>query len=349
MAYGAGAPNCGEYSRLKLRPGGPPALRTPQSLQGLPNLSPAQLSKVQSSFELMVRIVICLELVYSAGGHVHLEQPTNSMAWLEKDVARFVKFCAPHLVNFAACTYGADWQKSWLLACSYISMTSLGTKCEHGINAHEIIAGQSADGSFRSRKTSEYPQAMCSAIARLISPLCISTGTLLDLQAALTLIPKKGLTDLPISYEDGGGPLFSTGLEQTVPARRTYIQHLRKSWIDRIFEQKLHLKFLRFLQADDSSPPFSDEDIQPFRDILSNFLTERGHTASWENREDQPLHLSVLQQISHCMHDSDKTLFPCLQDGVSTGFDKDIPPSSCFPAASNSMENAMPLSVHMTN
>ena len=124
---------------------------------------------------------------------------------------------------------------------------------------------------------------------------------------------------------------------------------MRKSWIDRIFEQKLHLKFLRFLQADDSSPPFSDEDIQPFRDILSNFLTERGHTASWENREDQPLHLSVLQQISHCMHDSDKTLFPCLQDGVSTGFDKDIPPSSCFPAASNSMENAMPLSVHMTN
>ena len=49
------------------------------------------------------------------------------------------------------------------------------------------------------------------------------------------------------------------------------------------------------------------------------------------------------------MHDADKTLFPCLQDGVSTGLDKDIPPSSCFPAASNSMENAMPLSVHLTN
>ena len=126
-------------------------------------------------------------------------------------------------------------------------------------------------------------------------------------------------------------------------------QNLRKSWIDRIFDQRLHLKFLRFLQAADSSPPFSDEDIQPFRDILSQFLTERGRTASWEIREDQPLHLSILQQLSYYMHDADRTLFPCLQDGVSTGFDKDIPPSSCFPAASNSMENAMPLSVHLTN
>ena len=348
VAYGAGAPNCGEYSRLKLRPG-PPALRTPQSLQGLPNLSPAQLSKVQSSFELMVRIVICLELVYSAGGHVHLEQPTNSMAWLEKDVSRFINFCAPHLVNFAACAYGVNWQKSWLLACSYISMTSLGTKCEHGINAHEIIAGQSADGSFRSRKTSEYPQAMCSAIARLVSPLCMSTGTLLDLHAALTLIPKKGLTDFPISYEDGGGLHSQPDWSRPYRQEENMFQHLRKSWIDRIFDQRLHLKFLRFLQADDSSPPFSDEDIQPFRDILSQFLTERGCTASWEIREDQPLHLSILQQLSHYMHDADRTLFPCLQDGVSTGFDKDIPPSSCFPAASNSMENAMPLSVHLTN
>ena len=30
VGYGAAAPNCGEYSRLKLQPGGPPALRTPQ-------------------------------------------------------------------------------------------------------------------------------------------------------------------------------------------------------------------------------------------------------------------------------------------------------------------------------
>ena len=110
VAYGAGAPNCGEYSRLKLKPGGP-AIRTPDHLQGLPHLSPASLAKVQSSFEIMVQVVLCLELIFS-GGHVHLEQPTNSMAWLESEVRRFIKFCAPHLVQLPACKFGANWRKS---------------------------------------------------------------------------------------------------------------------------------------------------------------------------------------------------------------------------------------------
>ena len=349
VAYGSGAPNCGEYSRLKLRGNGPPALRTPEHLQGVPHLSPAQLLKVQSSFELMVRVVTCLELIYSAGGHVHLEQPTNSMAWMEKDVLRFLKFCAPYLVNFAACAYGANWQKSWLLACSYSSMTSLGTKCDHDRNLHEVFAGQSADGSFRSRKTAEYPQAMCSAIATLISPLCQSTATLLDISTATTLIPKKGLTDFPVSYEDGGGLFSQPDWSRPHRQEANMFQHLRKSWIDRILATKLHHKFLQFLQTDDSSPPFSEDDIQPFRDILSEFLAAHGRTVSWDIREDQPMHLSVLQQLSSYMQDADTTLFASLQEGVSTGIDKDIPPSTCFPVASNSMENATPLSVHLTN
>ena len=45
VGYGAAAPNCGEYSRLKLQPGGPPALRTPQFLDGIPNLCPSDLKK----------------------------------------------------------------------------------------------------------------------------------------------------------------------------------------------------------------------------------------------------------------------------------------------------------------
>ena len=124
---------------------------------------------------------------------------TNSMAWLEKDVARFIKFCAPHLMNFAACEYGASWQKSWLLACSYISMSSLGTVCNHPKNSHEVIAGQMDDGTFRSRKTAEYPALMCSAIAKLISPLCQSQSTILDLASTTGLIPKRGPNDFPVS------------------------------------------------------------------------------------------------------------------------------------------------------
>ena len=164
ISYGAGAPHCGEYSRLKLREGGPPALRTPECLQGLPNLSPAQLLKVQSSFELMVRIDICLELVYSAGGHVHLEQPTNSMAWLEKDVARFIKFCTS-FSEFCCLRIRSSLAEELAFSMFLYSMSSLGTVRNHPKNSHEVIAGQMDDGTFRGHKTAEYPESMCSAIA----------------------------------------------------------------------------------------------------------------------------------------------------------------------------------------
>ena len=168
VGYGAAAPNCGEYSRLKLQPGGPPALRTPQFLDGLPNLCPSDLEKVQSSHTLMARSVLCLELIFAAGGHGHLEQPTNSMAWLEPLVRRFIKFCALFLVNFPACAYNRNWYKSWLLACTYPAMKSLGTVCGHPPGTHEQIAGaRNPDGSYKSRATAEYPSEMCSAMLLL--------------------------------------------------------------------------------------------------------------------------------------------------------------------------------------
>ena len=43
------APPCKEYSRLKLRPGGPKALRTPQHTHGVPGLSPCQLKNLEDS------------------------------------------------------------------------------------------------------------------------------------------------------------------------------------------------------------------------------------------------------------------------------------------------------------
>ena len=45
VAYYACSPACCQYSRLKLRPGGPPALRTPDHLDGVPGLSSWWLSQ----------------------------------------------------------------------------------------------------------------------------------------------------------------------------------------------------------------------------------------------------------------------------------------------------------------
>ena len=112
-------PPCKEYSRLKLRPGGPSAVRTPEHLGGLPSNTPAQQSRVISSQKLLYRSVCILQAVFSAGGHVSLEQPTNAMSWLEPFAQNLLSEFQARLVNIPACTAGQDRAKSWLFACSY--------------------------------------------------------------------------------------------------------------------------------------------------------------------------------------------------------------------------------------
>ncbi|CAL1144831.1 unnamed protein product [Cladocopium goreaui] len=68
VGYGAASPSCCEYSRLKLRDDdGPKALRSPDHLSGLPNLTPWELQRVQESFMMLSRCVEVLTLVFQAG------------------------------------------------------------------------------------------------------------------------------------------------------------------------------------------------------------------------------------------------------------------------------------------
>ena len=57
------SPPCKEYSRLKLRPGGPKAIRSPKFLGGLPSNTPEMQSRVLSSRTLLHRCVQLLECV----------------------------------------------------------------------------------------------------------------------------------------------------------------------------------------------------------------------------------------------------------------------------------------------
>ena len=351
VGYAGAAPNCGEYSRLKLKPHGPPALRTPEFMQGLPGLTPAQLDRVQASYELMTRCVLCLELVYSAGGHVHLEQPTNSMAWLEAEVRRFIKFCAIFLVNFPACAFSRNWNKSWLLACSYPALKSLGSICNHPKDSHEPISGvRHADGTFKSRDTAEDPEPMCAAIANLIAPLCASdTGQQLTWTTVQQCIPVKGYCDFPVSYEDGGG--LNSEPDWSRPHRATpdSLKQLRQDWVQLILHNGMLDKMQAFFRAHEAQPPFSAEDLAPFRHSMERFIQSHGMIADWSIRMDQPMHLEIMAAISRIMQDKDNSLFDMLRHGAPTGIQSDIPPSTIFPRAEDKADDSIPLSIHMTN
>ena len=114
VGYNANSPACKESSRLKLKPNGPPALRTPEFLDGKPGLSADDLLSVQESRLMLTRCVLCASLTFDAGGHSHLEQPPSAMSWQEPEVQSFISTCRCYCTVVAA------------LACT----------CPHGPQAH---------------------------------------------------------------------------------------------------------------------------------------------------------------------------------------------------------------------
>ena len=59
--------------------------------------------------------------------------------------------------------------------------------------------------------------------------------------------------------------------------------------------------------------------------------------------------LEIMQQLSRAMLDADVTLFDCLLQGVSAGFQNDIPSSHCFGPNDRPPLPETPLSVHLAN
>ena len=99
------SPPCKEYSRLKLRPGGPKAIRSPEFLGGLPTNTAEMQSRVTASRTLLQRCVQLLECSFEGGGHGDLEQPTNAMSWLEDFVQAFLLRVHAHCVSTPACRW----------------------------------------------------------------------------------------------------------------------------------------------------------------------------------------------------------------------------------------------------
>ena len=123
--------SCAEYSKLKLEPGVPPALRTSAYLEGLPGLNAAQLSKVQASYVLLYRCTQLLQATYAAGGHGHLDQQPSALSWEEDSAQQWIQSAACCCIHLAACHFDTNWNKAWPFATSFPPLKVLGCACEH--------------------------------------------------------------------------------------------------------------------------------------------------------------------------------------------------------------------------
>ena len=351
VGYGAASPSCCEYSRLKLRDdGGPKALRSPDHLSGLPNLTSWELQRVQESFMMLSRCVEVLTLVFQAGGHVHLEQPLNAMSWLEKVVRQFLQLIGASCLNVAACAYEMDVYKAWMFASSFPGLRPIGCTCQHPPNSHVRLQGLKDDsGAFASRATAQYPQKLAQLFATLVAPL-LDTPTL-DLQWSSldALMPIKRLSDYPFAQIDGGGAFSHPDWSQDQRQEHDWFKTLRTSWMNRIISARLDKILLAHVASGNPSPPFSMEILTAFRDDLEKFLLSHGQQPDCSIRQHQPMHLHILHSLQRIMHDVDFTLLPSLLEGVRTGFSTAIPPSGIFPPKERADTEPDPLSAHLSN
>ena len=327
IAYCACSPACCHYSRLKLRPGGPPALRTPQHLEGVPGLSGPDLQKVQESNLMLERCIQLLHVVIASGGHGHLEQPSSAMSWEEPMVRAFIRSHACSCTFVSACGYGKDWHKNWMFATTFGELRAIAFKCPHPQGTHQSLQGtRTESGHFLSRDTAEYPGDLCQAIAKIIIPLLSTNELNLNVDSAMSLIPSQDYTSAPFARQDGAG-YASQGDWSSPHSFADVFQSLRKSFFDQIVEKRLDKQILAAFAKHDEHPPFSNEQLQPFRALVDEFLQAQGLYPDWSIPAGQKISLHALSQLAQCMDDPDKAIFPYLISGVPIGSDTPIVPS----------------------
>ena len=172
IGYAAASPSCTEYSLLKLMPGGPRAIRTPEMMDGISDLTAEELLRLQNSALLLSRCVQAISCAYTAGGHGHLEQPSGAMSWREPTTKNWLLLANCSLILLAACGFDWDIKKTWLFASSFSALASMAVVCDHPAGSHQSIAGvKDSHGIYLSRRSAAYPAKLAAQFANIISVL----------------------------------------------------------------------------------------------------------------------------------------------------------------------------------
>ncbi len=264
--------------------------------------------------------------------------------WQEPEVQSFISTCRCYCTVVAACHFDPDWSKSWMFCTTCDLVSSLACTCPHGPQAHQQIAGvRTESGAYLSRYTAEYPPSLATAFAKCIIGLITQQGRDVSLDD-LELQQRP-----PFVRQDGGG-ITSCGDWSHPPSNVSDIlQVLRQRWISQIISQRLEKQLTHHFQNRIDSPPFSEEQLQPFKQWLDEFLKAHGEVPDWSIPSDQAMHLFILQSFQRITEDKDTSLFGYLIDGVPTGFDKPIEPSHCFPLNTDESSMETSLSIHHVN
>ena len=283
VGYGAASPSCNDYSRIKLKAdNGPRAIRTPEHLNGVPNLTHAEKLRIQSSHQMLYRCLLCLSLIFQAGGHCHLEQPANAMSWLEPMTKQFLLAVSAACICIPACQFGWNIYKTWMFASSFHVLQCLGGTCNHPPGSHESIQGiRDQWGNYVSRTTACYPPQLAQAFASAIAPLLTPGQQDFQWHTLQSILPIKQVDDFPFSQVDGGGNFSQPDWSRSDRITPDHFSSLRKSWLQRILSLRMDKMLVAHIQSGSPDPPFSNEQLIPFVHDLETFLRHHNIQPDW--------------------------------------------------------------------
>ena len=338
------SPECTEYTRLKLQAPGPKPIRTPEHMQDLPGLSAEEQKRHKVSRTLFIRCVAVLEAVYAAGGHVVLENPVNSLAWLEPEAAAFMKRIQADLNVIPACKYGLRIYKRWLFASSYRELRALAGCCQHEKGAHMDIRGKrDSSGVYLSKMTAEFPVQLCTAYACTCLPLFSPCANPCDVQLCQLpcLNPIKQANEMPRACQDGGG--IHSVPDWSVPHLNCpdVFKEVRQPLFALLLQWHAPQRLRQHVQEQRETPLFDASEVTQIRALFDSLFCKHGlENISWQPHEGQPYSLFAMQALAHVMQDKDESLWPALMAGVPTGHFQDIPKSNVFIPTSEASSDA---------
>ena len=265
--FALAVPPCGDFSRAKLRPGGPKPLRTPEFPFRVPGLSGRDQQCVEASRTLLQRVVQILLAVFSTGGRVCLEQPSSAFSWQDPSVQDFLAETAAVCSVVPACSFGLNIHKKWLCASSLQDMSQLAGTCRRASWEHENLAGKRDEwGGFCTQQSAVYPDGLCETIVQIIRPLFPLCEPPFDASAAhlSDCVPKKGVSDPPHAFQDGAGihsiPDWSVPPSTAKPLPGS----LRHSLLQWLSDHRIPTRLQWHVQSSKDSPLFTTDELGSF-------------------------------------------------------------------------------------
>ena len=328
-----GAPPCADYSSLRLLPNGPPALRTPDAMQGHNLTTFNRVWDYQTSQLLHKRHVHLCHVVVVMGGFFWEENPSSSFDKLGDFRQAFIVRSGAFLVNIATCADAYNdlpeserMEKAHCLVTNIPSFKLLGSVCSRHPSSHTRFAGVKDDqGNFISWKTAEFTPKLALAMAQAIAPLLTKgAGPPLKIERALEL----GTTQLranqlrtPHQHAADGGGVSSTAdwsTMRSVTARRAapMVQKLREI----VLKHDLGRKVAANIHRRGETRPWEQSATHEAIEVLWYWATQGKPIQQAHIVEaDQPFRLNLCEAVAIKVTDQDVALSTILRKGIHTG------------------------------